>query len=77
MRNMHVPAYWPALLGVQALEYSGVWIEVKNTIAIELIPINGVEEDMSMAPPVELLIDVPDIVGLGAPDMDILDMSIV
>jgi hypothetical protein len=33
-RKMHVPAYEPALLGVQADEYSGVPVELKNTMSI-------------------------------------------
>ena len=32
---MHVPAYEPVLLGVQADEYSGVLFEPKNTMSIK------------------------------------------
>lgn len=39
MRNMQVPAYGPAPVGVQAFEYSGVVVDVKNTIIISDIPI--------------------------------------
>lgn len=46
IKNMQVPAYWPALLGVQALEYKGVTVEVKKTMAISAI-------DMVIPPPME------------------------
>jgi hypothetical protein len=36
---MQVPAYVPALEGVQAFEYSGVVVDVKNTIIIPDMPI--------------------------------------
>jgi hypothetical protein len=31
-RKTHVPAYWPVVAGVQALEYRGVVMEVKKVI---------------------------------------------
>ena len=45
-RNMHVPAYWPAVFGVQDWVYSGVFAELKKTIAISAI-------DMTMPPLIE------------------------
>jgi hypothetical protein len=36
---MQVPAYVPAPEGVQAFEYSGVVVDVKNTIIIPDMPI--------------------------------------
>lgn len=61
-RNMHVPAYWLAVFGVQDWVYSGVFAELKKTIAISAI-------DMIMPPLNEwsvMLIVVPMcIVGEG------------
>jgi hypothetical protein len=34
MRKMQVPAYAPELAGIQAIEYNGVMVDWKNTIAI-------------------------------------------
>jgi hypothetical protein len=47
MRNMQVPAYVPAPAGVQAFEYSGVVVDVKNTIIMSDMPImpDMLEED--------------------------------
>jgi hypothetical protein len=39
IRKMQVPAYVPAPEGVQAFEYSGVVVDVKNTIIIPDMPI--------------------------------------
>lgn len=39
MRNMQVAAYGPALAGVQAFEYNGVRVDVKNTIIMSDMPI--------------------------------------
>lgn len=39
MRNMQVPAYVPAPVGVQAFEYNGVVVDVKNTIIMSDMPI--------------------------------------
>ena len=32
---MQVPAYWPVEVGVQCVEYKGVFVEVKNVVAID------------------------------------------
>ena len=46
-------------------------MEVKNTIAIEFIPIIMLEDvDMGMELPVELAIGIPDIVVVGELDID-------
>lgn len=42
-RNRHVPAYWPAVSGIQDWVYSGVFAELKKTIAVSAI-------DMIMPP---------------------------
>ena len=39
MRNMHVPAYCPVVFGEKAVDQRGVFVEVKNTIAISSMPI--------------------------------------
>jgi len=74
---MQVPVYWPVVEGVQFIEKSGVVEEVKNVIAIESMPII-VLENIGMEELVELAIAMPDIVLLGAIDIDIeliVDMS--
>lgn len=32
---MQVPAYWPVEVGVQCVEYKGVFVEVKNVMTME------------------------------------------
>ena len=32
---MQVPAYWPVEVGVQCVEYKGVFVEVKNVMAMD------------------------------------------
>ena len=70
MRKMHVPAYCPCVFGVHAIENSGVVLEVKNVIAIVLMPIMLVLvlPDMSIAA-VALAMDIPDMELVGEPDM--------
>jgi len=46
MRKMHVPAYWPGVLGCQAREKSGVLVEVKKVIVIEDM---GMDVDIEVA----------------------------
>jgi len=60
MRNMQVPEYVPALSGVQAFEYSGVCVDVKNTIIISDMPImplmcDVLEEDESLSEGIDML----------------------
>jgi hypothetical protein len=69
IKNMQVPAYWPAPLGVHALENSGVVVDVKNVMAISSIPI--MLDDDIFIELVELAMDIPDIAAVGVPDMDI------
>jgi hypothetical protein len=72
MRNMQVPAYCPVDVGVQAVEKSGVLVEVKKVMLIMsmliiVIPESAVGIDM---PPIAL-------VGEGDSDMGIvIDASI-
>lgn len=68
IKNMHVPAYWPVVVGVHAIEKSGVLVEVKKVMAIESIPIIDME---SMVSPAEVAIGMPGIVVLGEPEDDI------
>lgn len=73
---MHVPAYWPVLLGVQVIEKSGVFAEMKNVIAMESMPII-VLESIDIEELVELAIAIPDIVLVGGiePVEFVIDMS--
>jgi hypothetical protein len=67
MRNMQVPVYCPVDVGVQAVEKSGVLVEVKNVMAIMSIPIIVIPES-------DVGIDMPPIalVEEGDPDMGIV-----
>lgn len=67
---MHVPVYWPEVSGIQPIEYKGVVEEVKNVIAMDDMPI--MSWDVGVEGVVELPIDMPDIVLLGAVDIDIV-----
>ena len=70
MRKMQVPAYWPTVLGVQALEKSGVVCEVTKTMFmpdIEDVSLIGVLEPISM----------PDMVEDESMDMVIVGKSVV
>lgn len=50
-----------------------MFVEVKNTIAIDSIPIIiVVDDDMGMEPLVELAMGIPDIVLVGEPDADMV-----
>lgn len=73
IRNMQVPAYCPVELGLHDHVNKGVLEEVKNTIAIESIPISMLEDDdMGIELPVEVAIDIPDIVEVGESDTEIV-----
>jgi hypothetical protein len=76
MRKMQVPAYWPGVLGVHAMENNGVVVEEKNVIAIASIPIMlPVEDDISIEL-VEVGIDIPVMVLAGVPEVDV-DMPFI
>jgi hypothetical protein len=75
MRKMHVPAYCPVELGVQAAENRGVEVAWKKVISIMfmriIVPISG------DGVPVEGGIVIPPIALVGEPIMGIVvDMSI-
>lgn len=80
MRNIHVPAYWPSLAGIQLMEYSGVSVAVKNVMAMSLIPIiESLEDDdvdIDIEELVELAIAMPAVVVAAIVELDI-DISIV
>ena len=69
---MQVPAYWPVEVGVQCVEYKGVFVEMKNVTAMdeesgedEEEPMPDIEEgEAGEAEVVEVMavdIDMPDI----------------
>ena len=73
---MQVPAYWPVEVGVQCVEYKGVFIEVKNVIVIEEEseeeeegPMLGMEEEEAGKA------DVVEAMEAMAVDMDMLDIE--
>lgn len=78
IRKIHVPAYCPVDLGVQAIEKSGVVVDEKNVMAMSLMPIMLLEEDISIEP-VGVAMFIPDIaaVGMSAVVMVIPSMFIV
>lgn len=45
IRKMQVPAYWPVEVGVQSVEYKGVFVEVKNVMIIDEEPMPDIEEE--------------------------------
>ena len=65
MRNIHIPAYCPVVVGVKANDQRDVLVEVKNTIAIESIPIIIVllddEVDIGMEPSVAVAMDIESV----------------
>jgi hypothetical protein len=83
IRKMQVPAYFPVESGVQAEEKRGVFVEVKNVMAIISMPIIDVLEDMSIAPGVWLAISMSVMVLGGAavvivmPSVDIVSVSLI
>lgn len=61
MRNIHVPAYWPGVAGVQDAEKRDVLVEVKKVMDM-----------VDMCIP-----DIPDIVALESVDVVDVDMCIL
>ena len=71
IKKMHVPAYWPVVVGVHCIEKSVVLVEVKKAIAIESIPITMLlSDDIDILSPVEVAIAMLDIVIVGCIDID-------
>ncbi|KAF5138989.1 hypothetical protein E5D57_002778 [Metarhizium anisopliae] len=62
MRNMHAPAYWPAVLGVKAEDQRGVLVEAKKTMVMDSMVMVMLDDDMDMAPAVEegIAMDIDD-----------------
>lgn len=77
MRKMQIPAYCPAVPGVKCDDQRGVLVDVKNTIAIESIPIIVVMSEDELAE--EVAMDIPDIVSVAdaVADIDIELISIL
>ena len=85
-RNMHAPAYCPVVPGVKADDQRGVLVEVKNTMAMDSMPIIVVmsdeDVDMGIEPAVEVAMDIPDMsVADAGMDIDIeielVDMLVI
>ena len=73
---MQVPAYWPVEVGIQCVEYKGVFIEVKNVMAID--GESGEEEEEPMSDMEEEEVgdaDVVEAMEVIAGDMDMLDIE--
>lgn len=70
IRKTHVPAYCPALFGIQLSEYRDVVVEVKKVIIMASIPIIvPAEVDVGIEPSDELDIAIPDIIADGVVDV--------
>jgi hypothetical protein len=81
---MQVPAYCPIVLGIQDIEKSGVVVEVKKVMAMELISIISDECMPIFIELDEVAMDIPDMMLVAAPDevivipaIDILSISIL
>lgn len=82
MRKMQVPAYWPVASGIHEKEKRGVFVAVKKVMAMLFMDMKS-EGDVPFPmpiimpmdiPPIELLVEgmaIPDIVLVGASDMDV------
>ena len=63
MRKMQVPAYCPVEVGVHVIEKSGVVVDEKKVMAIELIPIIvvvsiSIEPEVALAVAMGMVIDM-------------------
>ena len=67
MMKMHVPTYWPGLLGVQSSEKSGVRDDVKKVMAM-----SAMDMVMWSCPPISMA-DVDEAMAA----VDVMVMSIV
>jgi hypothetical protein len=75
---MHVPAYCPVEVGVQAMENSGVVDDVKNTMAISSMPIIVEPVPIGIDMPVDVPMAIPVVAVAGIDmDMDIESMFIL
>ena len=71
---MQVPAYWPWVVGVQASEKSAVSNDVKNTIAISLMPM---VVSMPVIPPEEVLVAVAEGMDIDMPmSMEVVEVCV-
>ena len=81
---MQVPAYWPVEEGIQCVEYKGVLIEVKNTMAMEEASMVDMEDE-SMPDMEEAEAGEADVVeamegmavDMAMPDMEDMLISLV
>lgn len=72
IRKMQVPAYWPVELGTQCGEYKGVFVEVKNVMAIMAIDEESVEEEEEPMPDIEEE-PMPDIEEEAAGEAEVVE----
>ena len=81
IRKMQVPAYWPVELGTQCGEYKGVFVEVKNVMAIMAIDEESAEEEEEPMPDIieeaageAELVEAMEAMAVGIDMPDIEDM---
>lgn len=72
IRKMHAPAYCPLVLGAKAEDQRGVFVEVKNTMAMDSMVIVVSDEPMDIGPAVEDGIAMPEVASIGMSMMAIV-----
>lgn len=76
---MQVPAYWPVELGVHCVEYKGVYVEVKNVMAMDAMDEELGEEEEEPMPGMEEEeageAEVVEAIEAMAVDMDMPDIE--
>lgn len=78
IKKIHVPAYWPLLVGVQVSEKRGVLNEVKKVIIISDMPIMEEPEPMSIEDmEVEVDMVIPVVVAIDIVELMSISMSIM
>lgn len=78
IKKIHVPAYWPLLVGVQVSEKSGVLNEVKKVIIISDMPIMEESELISIEDmDVEVDMDIPVVVAVEVIELMSISIMIV
>ncbi|KAM0250212.1 hypothetical protein ACHAQJ_008705 [Trichoderma viride] len=65
IRNMHAPAYCPVVLGAKADDQRGVFVEVKNAIAMDSMLIVMLDDSMDIGPAVEEGMAMPEVASIA------------
>jgi hypothetical protein len=77
MRKIHVPAYWPSVVGLKAFEKRRVLVEVKNVIdMVDMDMEDGSVEEAMLSMPVVVAVAIDIVVEVDDMSMSIESMSI-